>query len=253
MKKLLKYAFRALRYRFIVDPDEIKYVTNNLSEGGIAVDIGSHKGGYLFWMKKRVKEKGKIFAFEPQVRLYNYLKSISVIVKYKNVTIENLGISSKEGETNILIPITKEGVSPGARIDRINNGEQCEEFKIQTTTLDKYFFDRQIFPDLIKIDVEGHEKQVLLGGINLLKSCSPKIIMECENRHLSEANIFDVFEVLFELGYCGYFFENKKLRPVKEFNVEIHQKLEKGRWWEKKSYINNFIFEVPHNNNQQEI
>ena len=40
MKKLLKYAFRALRYRFIVDPDEIKYVTNNLSEGGIAVDIG---------------------------------------------------------------------------------------------------------------------------------------------------------------------------------------------------------------------
>ena len=150
--------FRAFRYRYIVDPSEIKYITKNLTEGSVAVDIGAHKGGYLFWMKKSVKEKGKIFAFEPQVRLYNYLKNISALVKYKNVIIENLGMSSKEGEVNIYIPLTKKGVSPGARIDHFNDGTPCEEVKIQITTLDKYFFERQIFPKLIKIDVEGHEK-----------------------------------------------------------------------------------------------
>ena len=177
-------------------------------------------------------------------------ENISALVKYKNVVIENLGLSSKEGEVNIYIPITKKGVSPGARIDRFTNGLPCEESKIQITTLDKYCLDRQIIPDLIKIDVEGHEKQVLLGGVNLLKAGKPKIIMECENRHLSEANIFDVFEILFELGYSGYFFEDKKLKPVEEFNIEIHQDLINGRSWGKKRYINNFIFEVPQNRTQ---
>jgi FkbM family methyltransferase len=245
MKILLKYINRAFRYRYIVDPNEIKYISKNLNEGSIAVDIGAHKGGYLYWMKKSVKENGKVYAFEPQVRLYDYLKNISAIVKYKNVTIENLGISSKEGEASIFIPVTKKGVSPGARIDHFNNGTKCVESKIQITTLDKYFFDRQIFPDLIKIDVEGHEKQVLSGGINLLKTCKPKIILECENRHLSGANIFDVFEILFELGYYGYFFEDQKLKPIEEFNVEINQDLAKVRRWGKRRYINNFIFEVP--------
>jgi hypothetical protein len=50
------------------------------------------------------------------------------------------------------------------------------------------------------------------------------------------------------LDYGGYFFENNELKPVKEFNAEIHQDLEKGRWGKKKKYINNFIFEVPPRN-----
>ena len=243
----LKYFFRAFRYRYIVDPDEIAYISKNLAEGRVAVDIGSHKGGYLYWMKRSVREKGKIYAFEPQVILFNYLKRISAIFKYKNVTIENLGVSSQEGEASIFVPITKAGVSPGARIDMFNNATEFEESRIRTTTLDKYFYDQQIFPDLIKIDVEGHEKQVLLGGLKLLKSCMPKILMECENRHLSGASIFDVFEVLFELGYNGYFYENKMLKPLKDFHPEIHQNLDKGRWWKKRRYINNFVFELTQN------
>lgn len=245
MKEIIKYKIRALRYRYIVDPNEISYLRKSLTEEGIAVDIGAHKGGYLYWMKKSVKEKGKVFAFEPQVRLFNYLKNICAKVGFKNVIIENLGMSSKEGEGIFYIPITKKGVSPGARIGHFSNGTPCEESKIQITTLDKYFFDRQIFPELIKIDVEGHEKEVLSGGINLLKSCKPKIILECENRHLGDNNVFDVFKFLEELGYKGYFFENQKLRPVKEFNAELSQDLSNVRKWGKRTYINNFIFEAP--------
>ena len=248
MKRILKYIFRAYRYRYKVDPNEINYIRENLKEGSVAVDIGAHKGGYVYWMEKSVKAKGKVFAFEPQVKLCNYLKNIAASLKFTNVSIENLGMSSEEGEVIFYVPISKNGISIGARIDQFNNGTQCEESKIQITTLDKYFFDRQIYPDLIKIDVEGHEQQVLLGGMNLLKSCKPKIVMECENRHLSETSISDVFDILFELDYSGYFFENNELKPIKEFNAEIHQSLEEGKWWEKSRYINNFIFEAPPRN-----
>lgn len=251
MRKILKYYFRACRYRYKIDPYEIQYLRKNLTKSSVCVDIGAHKGGYLFWMQKSIKEKGKIFAFEPQVLLYHGLKQIVSLLKYKNVTVENLGLSSAEGEASFFIPVTKTGTSTGARIGQFVNETRYEESKIQITSLDTYFFDRQIFPDLIKIDVEGHEKQVLLGGIKLLKFCKPKILMECENRHLSETTVYDVFEVLTDLGYCGYFFENGKLKPLKEFNAEIHQDLAAGKSWGRKRYINNFIFEVPNNSSQE--
>ena len=248
MKRNLKYIFRAYRYRYKVDPNEINYIRENLKEGSVAVDIGAHKGGYVYWMQKSVKAKGKVFAFEPQVKLSNYLKNIAASLKFTNVSIENLGMSSEEGEVIFYVPISKNGISIGARIDKFNTDRQCDESKIQITTLDKYFFDHQIYPDLIKIDTEGHELQILRGGMNLLKSCKPKIVMECENRHLSETSMSDVFDILFELDYSGYFFENNELKPIKEFNAEIHQSLVEVKWWKKSRYINNFIFEVPSRN-----
>jgi len=243
MKELTKYIYRAYRIRYKSDVDEINYIRQNLKEGDIAIDIGAHKGGYLYWMQKRVKQKGKIYAFEPQTKLFKYLNMIVQLRNYQNVTIENLGLSSKENEVDFFIPKTSKGDSPGARIGALMDEMPFDEFKIQTTTLDNYFYKRQIKPNLIKIDVEGHEKEVLLGGLQLLKSCYPSIVMECENRHLKEGNIFDVFNILIELGYEGYFFENRKLQPLKNFKVEIHQKNGTDRFWTEKGYVNNFIFE----------
>ena len=52
----------------------------------------------------------------------------------------------------------------------------------------------------------------------------------------------DFFKLLSDIGYKGYFFMNKKLKSINEFNLEIHQKSGEGRFWEKKGYVNNFIF-----------
>lgn len=245
MVEKIKYIYRAYRFLYKIDPNEINYIRRNLNKGDIAIDIGSHKGGYLYWLISKVGIKGKVFAFEPQVQLYNYLQGISRRFGYKNVILENKGLSSKEGSVTFFIPKTKKGNSPGARIDYLDDGTQYNEAEIEITTLDKYFFESKIFPKLIKIDVEGHEKQVLLGGMNLLKSCMPKLLIECENRHLKDENIFDVFKVLLDIGYQGYFFKNRTLTSISEFNIDTNQKVGEGRFWEAKGYINNFIFEPP--------
>lgn len=243
MKKIIKYIYRGYRFRYKVDVNEINYMIKNLKEGNVSVDIGANKGGYLYWMEKCVKPTGRVYAFEPQIKLFYYLEEISRLKKYDNVIVENMGLSSEEGEAVLFIPKTAKGDSPGARIDFLDNGTSFDELKIKLTTLDKYFFESKINVDFIKIDVEGHEKEVLLGGVNLLKSSKPKILMECENRHLKEGNIFDVFNILTDLGYEGYYFENKKLKSIKHFDINIHQKIENGRFWESKDYINNFVFE----------
>lgn len=239
MIEKIKYIYRAFRIRYRLDKNEINYLVDNLKPGDIAIDIGAHKGGYLYWMKKTVQH-GTVYAFEPQVKLYNYLKAY-----YENtdrVTIENMGLSNKSGEVQFYIPETAKGDSPGARIGSLKE-QTYNQTTIQTTTLDAYFLDRNIHPSFIKIDVEGHEQQVIRGGLNLLQTARPILLIECENRHLTNSTISDVFSLLTDIGYKGYFFLDNQRQPLENFNISVHQKIGDGRFWAEKDYINNFIFE----------
>jgi FkbM family methyltransferase len=241
--KKIKYRYRSLRYRYLLDPQEIKFIVKNTSEGDTCVDIGSHKGGYLYWLRKKVGKQGKVYAFEPQIKLYKYLQEIVKINNYNNVILEKRGLSDHVGKTEFYIPKSKNGTSPGARIDMLGNSNHYEKVTIDLQTLDQYFLLNKIYPDLIKIDVEGHEKKVLLGGLELLKTCMPKILLECEYRHLMEGeDIVDVFNILTRIGYKGYFYTGSKINPISDFRREVHQRTEKGNFWDKKGYINNFIF-----------
>lgn len=237
--KQIKYAYRAYRFRYKLDKQEINYLIEQLKPGDIAVDIGAHKGGYLYWMKKSVQQ-GSVYAFEPQVKLYQYLNSVHQ--NTDRLTIENLGLSDQLGEVQFYIPKTATGDSPGARINSLQD-TVYDQTTIQTTTLDAYFLERNIHPRFIKIDVEGHEKQVIQGGLNLLQTAKPSLLMECENRHLTNSTIFDVFRLLTDIGYKGYFFKDKKRLPLEAFEVNVHQKIGDGRFWTASDYINNFMFE----------
>jgi hypothetical protein len=93
----------------------------------------------------------------------------------------------------------------------------------------------------IKIDVEGHESQVLAGATNTILRERPTILVEIEQRHLGEIPITDVFEQLAELGYRGYFLFNKKQHSLDEFSLKDHQ----ANFLSDVSnpgYVNNFIF-----------
>ena len=239
----LKFKYRAYRYRYLIDAPEVRFMTRILKKGNIAVDIGSHKGGYLYWMQKYVGPEGRVYAFEPQKKLFNYLEQIIQLNQYMNVTIENKGLSAQSGTMYFHIPNTDSGSSPGARIEQTKSKKKGENLEIEVVTLDDYFYHQNIHPNLIKIDVEGHEAMVLKGGTNLLKDIRPTLIMECENRHLKQESIFDVFKILLDFGYKGYFFEGKKLKPVEHFKLDLHQKTGEGRFWEKSGYINNFVFQ----------
>jgi len=237
----LSYIFRACRYRYLIDPSEIRYILQNLKKGDTAVDIGCHKGGYLYWIRKGVGKQGKVYAFEPQPKLFAYLNK--TVGASENIILENKGLSAAPGTIDFHIPVTKSGSSPGARIGRFSDSEKVNTLKIEVVTLDDYFLKKNSAPKLLKIDVEGHEKQVLEGGLELLKKHHPKILMECENRHLDGGSVFDVFQVLLDIGYQGWFFENNRLKPLSAFRLDIHQKTSEGRFWEAKGYVNNFVFE----------
>ncbi len=72
----LKYLYRAFRYRWREDPAELRFLSQNLHRGQVAVDIGCYKGAYTYWMRRRVGPGGAVYAFEPQPKQVRYLRDI---------------------------------------------------------------------------------------------------------------------------------------------------------------------------------
>jgi FkbM family methyltransferase len=232
-----RFLWRAWSYRLAKETREIKCVLSFLKKGDTDVDIGANKGGYTYWMVKAVGEKGRLFAFEPQSGLTEYLKGV---LPGKNVTIEKMGLSSEIGEAQLVIPGEGATYSPGATIEP-GHSEKCYSYKVKIDTLDDYFENKKEARPVkfIKCDVEGHELEVFKGGIKILKEDHPVILFESEQRHLRNKSPSDIFKFLLDLGYRGQFIFNKKLHDLNEFDLNKHQVCGK------KPYTNNFIFVHP--------
>ena len=113
----------------------------------------------------------------------------------------------------------------------------------KTTTLDLIKDKNNIpSPDLIKIDVEGHEEAVLNGSKDTIRRNQPSFIIEIEERH-KIGSIEKIFTFLRKLDYKGFFFIDNKLVSIDEF--------ERDKYQNKKNvagsraigvYLNNFVF-----------
>ena len=55
------------------------------------------------------------------------------------------------------------------------NSPNWEQRIVDVITMDKFCEERNIFPDFIKMDIEGAELSALKGGINTIKKCRPQL------------------------------------------------------------------------------
>ncbi len=200
------------------------------------VDVGSNKGAFLFSALKFLKP-GNIFGFEPNPVLYNKIRFV-----FKQVTIFNVALSDRSGEAVLTIPFTQN--QPDDSLGTINGVEvsgNAFNFKVPLKTLDdclEPFSKTNI--GLIKIDVEGHELDVINGAQKIIQNNLPVLIVEIEQRH-HQTKIEKIIE-----GFCSkynykafYFFPNKN--QIFGFNNEpvVYQDL---RDFGTSNYVNNFIF-----------
>jgi FkbM family methyltransferase len=254
MSTRLRYLYRAYRYRWRVDPAEIKFVRRSLRPGDVAVDIGCHKGAYTYWMRRRVGPAGAVYAFEPQPKQVAYLREAFSAMRYDNVEIVPMALSDKAGQMPLYMPnesthyatLETRGEERGARNENSSSGlyAACSTLTVDVTTLDEFFSDpARRPPNFLKIDVEGHELSVLQGGKRTLEMHRPTILVECETRHRPDGDVRPVFEFLTSLGYRGSFFSNGVRRPLAEFNPAVHQKTNPTTNDLPAGYVNNFAFE----------
>lgn len=237
----LKLLSRANKYKNKNDKGGIAYLISSVKQGQTVLDIGAHKAGYLYFLLKQVGKQGKVYAFEPQSNLYNYLTKIKRLFEWDNVVVEHKAISDKAGTVTLYIPVNEvsKGSSPGATIVE-NQAHQSSDLTetVEAITLDAYCKQHQIKPSFLKIDVEGNELSVFRGGIETIKEFKPSIIVEIEARHVGQDQVLATFKFLESLGYVGHFIHGINRNPLTEFSFELHQNTS-----DTLNYCNNFTFE----------
>lgn len=156
-----------------------------LRDNATILDIGANIGSHtLYWAKER--QAKKIYSFEPFKRMFDILKKNIELNSLEDViTPYNIGLSDEVINAS---PIEVfESNLGGTHFTKNKDGDAL--FK----PLDSFDFEERI--DLIKIDVEGHEVEVLKGALNTIKKHIPIIVIET----FTNKNAVD--SILTSLGY----------------------------------------------------
>jgi len=173
--------------------EEIDIVKMILSPNDNIIEVGSNIGSLSIPMSQIIKN-GTLYCIEPQQYIYNILCANIAINNIVNIK----PILSAIGDINSLIkmPIVNyEEISNFGGVSIIGNDNNGDVVKL----LDTLFSDLKSVK-LIKMDVEGLEAQVLLGGSNLIKRCRPFIYLENDRKE----NTNKILSILSDMGYKTY-------------------------------------------------
>lgn len=242
MIEKIKMLIRAWHYRLQENPNEIAFILKHAQAGDTLFDIGSNKGGFLYWMIQKAGKQGKVVGFEPQRVLFEYLTNYYSERHEPAISIESDALSDKVDEATMIIPENGKSSAPGASIHFMPEADSTvRTATVHTTTLDLYCSQKNLVPKLVKIDVEGHELKVIQGGRQVLQAYKPKIILECEAMQVGKDMVQETFDELLAMGYNGYFFYKGNRTDIRYFVAEQHQP---AKFTGKKSheYCSNFFF-----------
>lgn len=227
-----RFLWRAYRARFRDQSAELAAIRRSLGPDDVACDIGANKGSYLYWMSRWA---GRVVAFEPQPGLATYLSDACRALRMNNVTVERSGVSDVSGTRDLYVPSEN---SPEASLIQ---HQGARAIPVSVVTLDDYFGPEERVA-LLKIDVEGGELDVLKGAERILRQHRPVLLMECEQRHLTQGTVADCLQYLAALGYVGSFLDRGHSVPVARFEPSVHQAPVGDRFWTAPTYCNNFVF-----------
>jgi len=240
-RESIRFRVRALKALLRDERAEFVAIWRHLRPGDIACDIGANKGSFIYWLSWWVRD-GRVVAFEPQPELARNLLNVCRVIGLDNVTVETEAAYSHSGEQDLYVPA---GHQPGASLMHGKmEAENLTTLTVPVVALDDYFKEDDKIA-LLKIDVEGAELGLLRGAERMLRSQSPLLVFECENRHLAPGNVGEVFSYLTGLGYEGSFVCRNRLLPISQFNAAVHQRQDGDWFWKSKDYCNNFIFRKP--------
>ena len=211
--------------------DELHLLRFFVGKGNGAIDIGANKGVYSSVLAPLVSI---VHSFEPNPKLFKILKSglASNCIGYQ------IALSDTSTKKNLLVPYSKRKKAysnQGASLSSTKVNDEHGVVEVQTNTLDSYNFNNI---DFIKIDVEGHELNVLKGAVKTLKRNKPILLVELSESH-TKILIETLINNVESYGFKAMFLKKGCLHDISLFDNEKdhrHAPIGKG------NFIYNFIF-----------
>ena len=155
-----------------VEPEVQSVLERELIPGGVFVDAGASVGFFTLLAARIVGSGGRVVAFEPQpaaaaaIRANADLNSFSQVLVVEAALSDGGGTAVLEGLGTATAHVaTRAGSRRGLQVDRVSLDGFLEAHA-------------DLAPDLVKIDVEGHEASVLGGMAATLAEHGPTLVIE---------------------------------------------------------------------------
>ena len=162
---------------YLIRPAEAEaVVTNFCPPGGIAIDLGANFGEWSLQMARAVGRTGHVYAFEPSPNIAEALRKTLSINGQTQTTVIEAAAGAHTGNASFTVNADhsgKSGILTGA------NGSPSRDITVKMHSLDDFVRQHKLARlDFIKIDVEGHETDVLEGAETVLETFTPAVVLE---------------------------------------------------------------------------
>jgi FkbM family methyltransferase len=176
---------------------ELRLLANFVDPSRVALDIGAAEGVYSWHLMRLVS---KVIAFEPNPHLFKKLRKAAPFLE-----IYPMALSNRRGTATLRVPVCRNTVAcgwgtihPGNEFEEISP-EEVRELDVRVVPLDELGIQNAGF---LKIDVEGHELEVLKGAVTLIQNQRPSILVEVSGLTRGN-NPQTLFALLRDLGYIA--------------------------------------------------
>jgi len=163
-------------------------------KSGTFLDIGANIGNHSIYLSKHFK---RVVSFEPIPRNCWIFKANRHLNSADNITLVEKGLSSKPGQlcfssedpmqTNTGLHEARDGTDKSETVEVVRGDDALRELGIENVVG-------------IKIDVEGHEPDVIQGLEATLRRSQPVVFWEA----FSRASASQAETILREFGYCRF-------------------------------------------------
>jgi FkbM family methyltransferase len=163
---------------------ELSFLCQWLKPGMTAIDVGANLGVYTLPLERLVRPYGQVFAFEPGCTARKLLEQSRTINVASNLEVFDVALSDNERDGRLSLGNSSE-------LNALSDGDEGEPVHITSLDIED---SRRGWPspDFIKIDAEGEEDRILVGGQSFFARHSPLVMFEIKagtkiNEHLRAA------------------------------------------------------------------
>ncbi len=187
--------------------DTLQALNSSSANPLVFCDIGANIGQHSLFMSRFADQ---IYAFEPFAPVRDRLQYHIHLNQIRNIQVHAVGLSNTDELLPFFAPTGRNQGIGSFDSTTVSKGN-VESGKLQLVNGDAYLaMQRMLAPTLMKIDVEGFEKNVLLGLRETLVATRPVLVTEITyGKALSFKNAEDLMQVL-PPNYQLFAFDTRK-------------------------------------------
>jgi FkbM family methyltransferase len=169
----------------------VSVISDVIKKAKFVLDIGAHAGSHSV-VYKSLNNSLKIIAFEPQKEMFQLLQHNIMLNQLEDVEVFNLALGHKPGLATLgnrihdIDRVFDVTYDPDVLTNLGGVGFGTGGESVQVTTIDDLNLDRC---DFIKIDAEGAENLIILGGKRTIIKFKPTIFFEANFKSLTKETL----------------------------------------------------------------